>query len=119
VAGDFFADEVPAGDAHLLSRVLHDWDDVAAVRILGSCHRAMAAGQTLLLVEAIAPERAHDNRAVTSMDLHMLLLFPGARERTEAEFAALLADAGFQVERVMPTRSPVGLAVLEAVRLPS
>jgi hypothetical protein len=47
------------------------------------------------------------------MDLHMLLLF-GARERTEAEFRLLLARAGFRVERVIPTRSPAGLAVIEA-----
>src|SRR5438093_6491919 len=41
VGGDFF-DSVPAdGDAYLLSRVIHDWDDDAALRILGRCRRAI------------------------------------------------------------------------------
>ena len=49
------------------------------------------------------------------MDLHMLMLF-GARERTEPELARLLAGAGFEGARVVPTGSPAGLGVIEAVR---
>jgi hypothetical protein len=48
------------------------------------------------------------------MDLHMLVLF-GAMERTEAQYRRLLAGAGFAVRRVVPTRSPVGLSIIEAV----
>ena len=48
-----------------------------------------------------------------------MLLLLGARERTEAEFRALLGEAGFEVRRVVPTRSPAGLSVIEAaVRAP-
>lgn len=42
----------------------------------------------------------------------MLLLMPGGRERTEAEFAALFERAGFTLTRVVPTASP--LSVIEA-----
>ena len=42
-------------------------------------------------------------------------LLLGARERTEAQFRRLLAGAGFEVRRVVPTRSPAGLSVIEAV----
>jgi hypothetical protein len=52
------------------------------------------------------------------MDLLMLLLFR-ARERTAAEFGDLLARAGFDVLRVIPTGSPTGLAVIEAQPRPS
>jgi hypothetical protein len=38
----------------------------------------------------------------------------GARERTEAQYRELLEAAGFAVRRVVPTRSPVGLSVIEA-----
>jgi hypothetical protein len=48
------------------------------------------------------------------MDLHMLMLFGAARERTEAEYRALLAAAGFTVTAVHPTASPVGLALIES-----
>ena len=113
VPGDFFA-EVPAGaDAYVLSRVLHDWTDDDARRVLTACRAAMSPGSRLLVVEAILPERAADQPAVIRMDLHMLVLL-GARERTEAEFRHLLATAGFEVRRVVPTRSPAGLSVIEA-----
>ncbi|HYH91456.1 MAG TPA: methyltransferase [Solirubrobacteraceae bacterium] len=115
IAGDFFAG-VPAGaDAYLLSRVIHDWEDDDAVRILATCRAAMTERARLLLVEAILPERARERPDAIRMDLHMLILL-GARERTEAEFRRLLADAGLEPTRVLPTASPAGLAVIEATR---
>ena len=58
--GDFFA-SVPAGaDGYLLSRILHDWDDDDAVRILATCRAAMQPSSRLLVVEAVIPERARD-----------------------------------------------------------
>jgi hypothetical protein len=115
VAGDFFA-SVPAGaDAYVLSRVLHDWDDEECRRILARVRAAMGEHSRLLVVEAILPERAIDRPPAIRMDLHMLVLFSHARERTESEFSALLADSGLRVQAVFPTRSPAGLSVLEAL----
>jgi hypothetical protein len=48
------------------------------------------------------------------MDLHMLVLL-GAHERTEAQYRRLLGETGFRVARVVPTASPAGLSVIEAV----
>jgi hypothetical protein len=73
----------------------------------------MPAGARLLVVEAIVPERAQDGPEAVRMDLHMLMLF-SARERTQAQFRSLLADAGFELRRAVPTGSPAGLSVLEA-----
>ena len=96
---DFFA-TVPAGaDAYVLSRILHDWHDVDAERILTRCREAMRPTSRLLIVDAILPERAQDQPAAIRMDVHMLMLF-GARERTRAEFEAILEHTGFRVERV-------------------
>jgi O-methyltransferase domain len=113
VPGDFFASVPDGGDAYLLSRVIHDWDDEDARRILLTCATAMTGASRLLLVEAIVPERAQDRPEAIRMDLHMLMLL-GARERTEAEFRRLLGGAGLEVRRVVPTRSPAGLSVVEA-----
>jgi len=114
VTGDFFG-SVPAGaDAYLLSRVLHDWADDDARRVLATCRSAMGPGSRLLVVEALLPERTRDQPAVIRMDLHMLVLL-GARERTEAQYRRLLAETGFRVERVVPTASVAGLVVIEAV----
>lgn len=113
VAADFFT-TVPAGaDAYVLSRIIHDWPDGDAERILTTCRQAMRPDSRLLVVEAIMPERARDRPAAIRMDLHMLLLL-GARERTDAEFRTLLARAGFDVPRVVLTASPAGLGVIEA-----
>jgi len=115
VAADFFASVPGGGDAYLLSRILHDWDDEHAVRLLRRCHAAMPAHARLLVVDAVLPERARDLPAAIRMDLVMLLLL-GARERTRDEFDRLLAAAGFTLRRIVATDSPTGLAVLEARR---
>jgi hypothetical protein len=44
-------------------------------------------------------------------DIEMMLLFPGARERTLTEYVALFSDAGFAPARLIRTRSP--FAILE------
>jgi O-methyltransferase domain len=118
LVGDFF-DAVPSGaDAYLLSRVIHDWHDADAERILATCREAMPDDARLLLVEAILPERAHDGPEAIRMDLHMLVLF-GARERTAAEYGTLLTGAGLELRRLVPTASAASLGVIEAVLAPA
>lgn len=94
---DFF-DSVPSGgDVYVVSNVLHDWDDAEALAILRTVHRAMGPSARLLVVENVldAPGRApSQQRDVHLVDLHMLVMF-GARERTQAEYDALLVAAGF------------------------
>ncbi len=114
VVGDFFDSVEPGADAYVLSRVIHGWDDDDARRILATCGAAMPGHARLLLVEGIVPERARDGAEAVRMDLHMLMLF-NARERTQAQYARLLADAGLELTRVVPTGSSAGLSVLEAV----
>jgi hypothetical protein len=64
------------------------------------------------------PERAVDRPFAIRMDINMLLLF-GARERTEAEFANLLAETGFAIRCVVATGSLAGQSVVEATPLSS
>jgi hypothetical protein len=114
VAGDFF-EAVPAGgDLYVLSQVLHDWDDEHGLRILKSCREAMTAGGTLLVLEAIMPERVSEPAGVVDSDLIMLAM-TGGRERTEAEYRVLLAASGFRLVRIVPTQSPT--YIIEAVRV--
>ena len=117
VPGDFFVAVPPGGDAYLLSRVIHDWNDDEAIRILARCREAMEDRSTLLLVEAILPERAQDQPSAIRMDLHMLALLHG-QERTVTEYERLLGAAGLRLVRDVPTRSPAGLGVIEAVPVP-
>lgn len=117
VVGGSFFDAVPAGgDAYLLKYIVHDWDDERAASILRRCREAMTANAVLLLVEQVLPEHLEAGavaRRVTRLDLQMLVLTPGGRERTEEEFRSLLREAGFELRRVVPTASP--FHILEAV----
>jgi hypothetical protein len=111
VAGDFFESVPAGGDLYLLKHILHDWDDERALRILHTCAAAAPPGSTLLVVERLLGSGADANAYVA--DLLMFVMF-GGRERTEAEYEALLAAAGYRLERV--TRLSM-FGLLEARRL--
>lgn len=110
-AGDFFESVVAGGDAYILKRVIHDWDDERATRILKRCRQAMPATGRLLVVETVIPPRNEPSFGKL-LDVHMLV-WTGGKERTEAEYQALLSAAGFELSNVVPTRS--SLSVVEGV----
>ncbi len=112
--GGSFFERVPAGcDIYLLCRVLHDWPDDQALRILKSCRTAMGANARLLVVEGLLhPDPTHGVPTEYLIDMQMMAMFGNARERTEAEFGELLGRAGFELARVIATDSSV--SILEA-----
>jgi hypothetical protein len=113
IGGDFF-ENVPAGaDAYLMKHILHDWNDADSIRILKSIHAAAAPGSKLLLVEAIL-EDGNTPQFAKLLDIEMLVVTSGGRERTLAQWQGLLESSGYRFTRVVPTPSPV--AVIEAVR---
>ncbi len=111
-AGNFF-EGVPAADTYVMKSIVHDWDDAHAVTILKNCAAAMCRphGKVILLELVLHPGNEPDMGKW--IDLEMLLM-SGGRERTEAEFAALLAQAGLRLARVVRTRSP--MCVIESVK---
>jgi O-methyltransferase domain/Dimerisation domain len=113
VAADFFAG-VPAGaDCYLLANVLHDWDDDRAVAILRECREAAGAGGRVFVVERLIPDDLRAAVPVLLSDLNMLMV-TGGRERTNDEYARLLAAAGLRCGRIRPVAAPYG--VIEGLR---
>ena len=110
-AGDFFTAVPRGGDVYLLSHIVHDWDDDSARRILTNIRGAMATGGRVVLVEMVLPSDGTGHPS-TLLDMVMLAV-TGGRERTEEQYRALLASAGFRLVRVVPTGSPASL--IEAV----
>jgi O-methyltransferase domain/Dimerisation domain len=111
--GDFF-EHVPSGaDAYMLQHILHDWSDADALRILKVVHTAATVGTRLLVIEAVvdASARAHPAKL---LDINMLALTQGGRERTLQEWRTLLDKADFTIARVVPTGA--GATVIEAIR---
>jgi hypothetical protein len=93
VAGSFF-EEVPSGDAYVLSGILHDWDDAAASKILSTVRAAAPAGARLLVIDSVVPP-GNEPHGSKWLDLLMLVL-AGGRERTEPEWRSLLEMNGFE-----------------------
>jgi hypothetical protein len=111
VAGDFFEAVPEGGDAYLLSHIIHDWGEQESLQILANCRRAMRDRARLLIVEWVL--RPGDEPDLAKLLDLVMLVMPGGQERTEAEYRALLAKAGFNLTRVVPTASPA--SVVEAV----
>ena len=95
-AADLFGPWGVAGDAVTLARVLHDWGDAAALRLLRHARRALPSGGRLFVVEMVLPE---GGSAGGLCDLHLLAV-TGGRERTVSEYVALLDQAGFAFDGV-------------------
>lgn len=109
VGGDFFAG-APAADAYIMTNVLHDWNDADSIAILKNCRKAMRPdGRVLIGDFVLRPVNEPDIGRL--FDLEMLVLTEGGRERTEAEFAALLAAADLRLARVLPLG---GVSLIEA-----
>jgi hypothetical protein len=115
VEGSFF-DTVPGGgDTYVLARVLHNWADEKALRILRSVRAAMTPGARLVVFEQLLPEEDSDPDAASGMvDLLMLVLLEG-HDRTEGHYRRLLTEAGFSVGTVHHGTSPSADSALVAV----
>jgi hypothetical protein len=110
-SGNFFTDAMPAADAYLLMEVIHDWSDPEAAKILAAVRRAAPKHARLLIIEALISESPGPHFSKV-LDIVMLAV-TGGRERTPSQYDALLAAAGFRLERVIPTHSQ--FSIVEAV----
>jgi hypothetical protein len=102
VSGDFFESVPEGGDAYLLSNIIHDWDDDRAAQILGRCCAAMGDSACVL------PEGREPSMGKL-VDLEMLVMTSGGRQRTEAEFRVLLGRVGLRLTRIVPSAGTVSL----------
>jgi hypothetical protein len=108
VGGNFFESVPTGGNAYILKHILHDWDDEDCRRIIENCRSAITEDGRLLVIEILNPpgDTPHYGKFV---DLQMLVVTKGGRERTQAEYRDLFASAGFSLSRVVPTKSDVSL----------
>ncbi|MBG0833229.1 methyltransferase [Planomonospora sp. ID67723] len=99
VSGDFRVSVPPGGDVYILSRVLANWPDETAVKILSNCRDAMGSDSTLLVFELLMPERVREATFAVDGDINALAHFGGA-VRTRPQFERLLAESGFRLDEV-------------------
>ncbi|XP_014890574.1 acetylserotonin O-methyltransferase isoform X3 [Poecilia latipinna] len=94
LGGDFFKDSLPVADLYILARILHDWTDERCIELLCRIYKACKPGGAVLLVEALLNEDGSGPLTAQLYSLNMLVQTEG-RERTGAQYAALLAASGF------------------------
>jgi C-methyltransferase len=112
VAGSFF-EKVPSDcDAYVLKEILHDWDDTRAQAILGVCRRAMRPGATLLVMEMVLADDdgPHPGKLI---DMEMLDVTSGGRQRGPEEFRRLFERSGFRLQRIVALPAPN--SIVEAI----
>ena len=110
VPGDIFAGPIPAGrGAYVAKNITHGCPDEALADVFGRWREAMGPESRLVLIDVVVPEG--QGAYLGFLDLQMLLVSPGGRERTAAEFEAVLRANGLVLEQVVATASPMSMIV--------
>lgn len=117
VPGNFFDHVPPGADLYILSNIVHDWDDDSALRILQTCRAAMRADSRLLIIELVLPDDARPSMGKL-LDLEMLSVTPNGRQRTEGEYAQLLARARLDVTNIVTALPGTPASYVEAAPAP-
>lgn len=113
IAGDALQSAPPGGDTYLLKHIIHDWADEPSITFLRNIAQVLPENGRLLIVEMILtpPGEPHFSKL---LDLEMLVMSPGGKERTVGDYEALLAAAGLRLSRVLPIAGPN--SIIEAVK---
>jgi hypothetical protein len=106
---------LPVGaDLHVWRHCLSHFGDEEALTLLRRSHEALAGGGRLVVVAMLVAGPNEFNLGKL-LDLEAMLVSEGGRERTEAEYEALLARAGFRTRRTLRSAGPTG--VIEAEKI--
>lgn len=97
---DFFTPQpIKGARAYSMHSILHDWDDEEGVKILENLKPALTPGYSRVLLNEIVLSEEHPTLAATSMDMMMLAHF-AVRERTEANWKAVIEKAGLKFVKI-------------------
>ena len=109
IAGSFFESIPPGGESYQMRHIIHDWTDEQCHTILGHVRKVIPRTGRLLVIEMVV-KPGNEPQLAKWLDLNMMVV-PGGRERTEAEYRDMYAKAGFRLERILPT--PTEVSVIE------
>jgi hypothetical protein len=110
--GSFF-ERVPEGcDAYIMKHIIHDWGDEHCRTILKLMRDRLPPNGRVLVCDMVVSDDPGPTPAKL-LDIEMLVVTVGGKERTEDEFRDLFASAGLRLNRIVPTERPI--CVIEAV----
>jgi hypothetical protein len=106
-ATNFFESVPPGADVYMMRHIIHDWTDDQSLTILRNVRKVIRDDGRLLVIESIIPP-GNGPSFGKLLDLNMMVI-PGGKERTEAEYRELFGKAGFRLERIVPTAAEVSV----------
>ena len=110
-SGSFF-ERVPEGcDAYVMKHIIHDWSDDHCRKVLRLMRDQLPAQGRVLVCDKVVSDDPAPTPA-KMLDIEMLVMTPGGKERTVEEFRDLFASAGLRLGRIVPTQNPI--CVIEA-----
>jgi O-methyltransferase domain/Dimerisation domain len=112
VSGDFFASIPEGSDAYIMKHIIHDWSDEHCRTILKLMRDKLPPDGRVFVCEMVVTDEPGPTPA-KMLDIEMLVLTVGGKERTKDEFAELFASSGLRLSRIVPTERPI--CVIEAV----
>ncbi|XP_068323370.1 (S)-scoulerine 9-O-methyltransferase-like [Pyrus communis] len=104
VAGNMF-ESIPHAQSIMMKWVLHNWADDVCIKLLKNCWNALPETGKVIVVEFVVPEvleNTPETRNKLALDMAMMALFPGGKERTAVEFDNLAKSAGFVGTKLFP-----------------
>jgi acetylserotonin N-methyltransferase len=115
VAGDIFRDEWPRGfDVHLISNVLHDWEETAVLDLLRKSHAALPAGGLLVIHDAFINAEKTGPLHVAEYSALLMQITEG-KCYSIGEMRRYLAETGFDWRAHENTAVARGYIVAERV----
>ncbi|KAL5863223.1 hypothetical protein ACOSQ3_000737 [Xanthoceras sorbifolium] len=88
IGGDMFK-IIPPGDAILMKRILHNWDNDHCLRILENCYKAIPEDGKVIVIDSVVSTElgiSSAARETSLLDVIMLFQLPGGKERTVEEY---------------------------------
>lgn len=100
---DMFHEPLPPGyDIHFYSNIFHDWDETRCGFLAKRSFEALAPGGRIRIHEVLLNDTRDGPPAAAADSMHMMYFTEG-KQRSAAEFEAILAPAGFGPVAVVPT----------------
>lgn len=89
---DFFMPFSIQADVFIMSRILHDYDDCKAIKILQNIANSMTKESRLYIIESLQDEKKQD----IEVKMH-LLNFLGGMERSLMEYESIVSKSGLKI----------------------
>ena len=100
------------GDAILLTKILHDWNDTSVKKILDNAYESLDDDGTLFITETVSREIKSSG---SILSLHLFLV-NGGKERGVDEFRELMKSSGFLIKDIIKLQSGNSIIIGKKVK---